>query len=63
MHLTPFVAFNNLLQIIQCVVAIATLVEAQGPVWGHGRTTYDLVVLTDHLFRLRTQEKIKVQDT
>ena len=57
------VAINDILEFLESVVSIATLVEAQGPIGGHSRTTNNLQVLANNSLRLRPKEVVEIQNT
>jgi len=54
---------DNIFHFLDVLVAPATLVVPQGPVGGHGRTTYDLLVLSDDIIGLRPSKQVKIQDS
>jgi len=62
-HLISSILCHHILDLLQVLVAPATLVEAQSPIGGHGRTTDHLLVLLNHIIRIRTNEEIEVQNS
>lgn len=62
-YLAILITTDDILQLLECVVTIATLMETQSPVGRHDRSTYDLQILADDGFRLRSKKEVKVKNT
>ena len=54
---------DDINEVLQRLVAVPALVEAEGPVWGHERPAYDLCVLLDHCLGLGSKEEVAVEYT
>ncbi len=62
-YLAVCIAIDNIFEVLQVLITIATLMEAQCPIEWYLWSSNHLLVLLDHLLRAWAKKHIEIQNT